>query len=80
MLEQKKVWSVVRLHSHGYIGILSQIRKLLGYQTAPDPVENKVFSCVAISPFGCRLWDVSTPLEMFVAIRDAVKARKSRLR
>ena len=79
MLEQKKVWGVVRLHSHRDIGNLSQIRKSLGYKTAPDPVENKVFSCIAISPFGCRLWDVSTPLEMFVAIRDAVKAHKSLL-
>lgn len=79
MLEQKKVWGVPRLRGHREIDSLSKIRKSLGYETARDPIENKVFSCIAISPFGRRLWDFSTPLEMLVAIRDAVKAHKSLL-
>jgi Fungal protein kinase len=79
MLEQKKVWGVPRLRGHRDIDSLSKIRKSLGYETARDPVENKVFACIAISPFGRRLWDFSTPIGMLVAIRDAVKAHKSLL-
>lgn len=70
---------VPRLRGHRDIDSLSKIRKSLGYETAHDPVGNKIFACIAISPFGRRLWDFSTPLEMLVAIRDAVKAHKSLL-
>ncbi len=79
MLERKKVWGVPRLCGHQDIDSLSKIRESLGYETARDPVENKVFSCIAINPFGRRLWDFSTPLEMLIATRDAVKAHKSLL-
>jgi Fungal protein kinase len=79
MLEQKDVGGIVRSRGHRNIDSLSKIRTSLGHEAAGSSFENMIFSCLVVTPYGRHLWDFSTPIELLITIRDAIKAHKSLL-
>lgn len=47
------------------------------YTRAEDPWENRIYSCLVISPAGRVISDFRTAKELLEAIRDAIKAHRS---
>jgi hypothetical protein len=76
-IKERKVFGVIQLWDHQEIDNVKRIRQSFGCKPTDESFENRIYSCVIVTPYGRPVWQCTSTRELLMTFRDAIKAHKS---